>query len=403
MRFTKRQKRRLMQKRGHSRVLYYLAIATMLVLCAIPGAQAWSNGGYSSNPANPDYGTHDWIADAAMQMQTKDVAFLKTTFHASFLLGTEAPDNPHYIGDSGNHHVYYFSNGDLQDDACAVRASAIYSSAVQYLKGQDYELAAFETGVMAHYISDVGVFGHTMGSSTDWGSENHHSDYEGEMNSIVSSLAFPIDISLGNKSARNATLELAENITFGEGAIMSNVWMDANYDWTNSVFEASAMASLYASVAAVAAAINHLMVEAAPSPLIPLPEVPQPPASLTASVEGSHVVLTWALPPSDGGAAITGYEIYRGTNPDIPSHMASVSGTANSWNDESVEKGKTYYYWVVAENSVGPSGMSQVVSVTVPGDPSSLVLPIAVSSISIALASGGVLLWLRKKRGKPLS
>lgn len=26
----------------------------------------WSNGGYSADPANPDYGTHDWIAEHAL-------------------------------------------------------------------------------------------------------------------------------------------------------------------------------------------------------------------------------------------------------------------------------------------------------------------------------------------------
>jgi hypothetical protein len=27
---------------------------------------AWSNGGYSADPSNPDYGTHDWIAQHAL-------------------------------------------------------------------------------------------------------------------------------------------------------------------------------------------------------------------------------------------------------------------------------------------------------------------------------------------------
>ncbi|MCS7114741.1 MAG: hypothetical protein N0A00_05010 [Candidatus Bathyarchaeota archaeon] len=29
-------------------------------------AYAWSNGGYSSNSLEPDYGTHDWIAEHAL-------------------------------------------------------------------------------------------------------------------------------------------------------------------------------------------------------------------------------------------------------------------------------------------------------------------------------------------------
>jgi len=27
---------------------------------------AWSNGGFSADPSNPDYGTHDWIAQHAL-------------------------------------------------------------------------------------------------------------------------------------------------------------------------------------------------------------------------------------------------------------------------------------------------------------------------------------------------
>jgi hypothetical protein len=33
-------------------------------------------------------------------------------------------------------------------------------------------------GTMIHYIADVAVFGHVMGSKTLWKTEVHHSDYE---------------------------------------------------------------------------------------------------------------------------------------------------------------------------------------------------------------------------------
>jgi hypothetical protein len=47
--------------------------------------------------------------------------------------------------------------------------------------------------------------------------------------------------------------------------------------------------------------------------------------------------------------------------------------------------------------------LSQVTSVIVPEKASSLTLQIALSAISIAIASGGVLLWRRRTRGAPLS
>jgi len=234
-------------------------LAGMIVL---PGAQAWGNGGYSADPSNPDYGMHDWIAEKALDMQSLDATFLKTTYHTEYLYGTEWPDNTSNIGDAFNHHVYYFATGVLQDDISAVRAQAMYNQALTYPASSDYRNAAYYIGAMTHYVADVGVFGHTMGAATDWGAEVHHSDYETWFNSNIGSLTTPTGISLFDFDARSATLSLAFNITFGVGPIKANIWMDANYNWADSVFKSSALASLNESVEAVAAALNHLLIEA---------------------------------------------------------------------------------------------------------------------------------------------
>jgi hypothetical protein len=86
---------------------------------------------------------------------------------------------------------------------------------------------------------------------------------------MTSSLEPPTGMSLLDKDAYNATLDLAKDITFGKGVIMPNEWMETNYDWADSVFVASAMASLYGSVASVASVINHLLIEAN----MPIPEL----------------------------------------------------------------------------------------------------------------------------------
>jgi len=381
-----------------SRVLHLVAVLACLTMSS-PSAAAWSNGGYSADQNNPDYGTHDWIADMALSLQTLNATFLTSTYHAHFLLGTEAPDNPAFIGDTTNHHVYYYSAHELQDDICAVRASQIYELALGYLNAGEYRDAAFDIGVLAHYAADPGVFGHTMGAYTDWGAEAHHSDYENEIESMLSTLPQPTGVTLGNLDAYTATLQLGRTITFGDGDIQSNVWMDDNYAWSNETFVASAMASLHASVAAVAAVMNHLFVEANQTESPPLPEVPQPPSSFAATLNGSSVVLTWTPPSDDGGAAIVGYELYRGSSPENPSHLANVSGNTFTWIDQSVERGKTYYYWIVSVNSVGSSDMIRMASATVPRNSDSLALSIVVSTISIALtATGGALLWRRKRR-----
>lgn len=376
-----------------------LALGCMTLM--LPPAAAWGNGGYSSDQSNPDYGTHDWIAEAALAMQTRDVTFLRTTYHSEFLLGTEAPDNPAYIGDTTKHHVYFHASHQLQDDICAVRASEIYEIALGYLLAGDRHSAAFDIGVLAHYVSDPGVFGHTMGTYTDWGSEKHHSDYEDEFESMIGSLSPPAGLPLGDSGAYDATLNLGERITFGEGVIQANTWMDTNYSWADGTFVASATASLNESVATVAAVINHLMIEA--YPLSSPPQVPQPPGHLAASVEGSNVVLTWSSPLSDGGASLTNYSIYRGIDPLSPSYLTSVSSSTFSWTDESPERGRTNYYWVAAENSAGLGDLSQVAYATVPKKTDSLTLPIVLSAISITIASGAVLLWRRRIRGAPLS
>jgi hypothetical protein len=375
-----------------------------LVACVTPGVQAWSNGGYSADPSNPDYGTHDWIADKALTLQVRDVSYISSTYHSRYLLGTEAPDNPDYIGDSTNHHVYYYSRGAVQDDKSAVRASQMYAAALAHMEGSDYYNAAYEIGAMAHYVADVGVFGHTMGVATDWGAETHHSDYENGIESILDTLASPAGIQLGDKDARSATLDLAEETTFGQGDMKSNVWMDANYDWSNTIFMASALSSLNRSVAAVAATINHLMIEAdsisPPQPVSP-PQAPQPPSSLNASLVDYHVTLTWSPPASDGGATITGYTVLRGTGSGGDIIATNVPATSCIWIDESVEKGKSYDYWVLAENSAGLSDRSQPASVTIPGDTSSFGVSIAlVTTIMVALATGVALLWRRTARSE---
>lgn len=245
-----------------------LAIAmvfTVALAFAFPGCRAWGNGGYSEDQSNPDYGTHDWISDRAIELVTGDKTFLSTTFHSSFLLGTESPDNPRMIGDTWNHHVYYNRSGLVTEDNAARRARETASAARSLMTAGDFELAAYYIGAMSHYIADVGVFAHTMGSDTTWGEEKHHADYEAEMGNRIFSLAPPPRTSITAKDPYEAALDLAAQTTFGRGDIKPNEWMDNNYDWSDDVFVESAYASIYASVYAVASAVQYLLQEP-PSP-----------------------------------------------------------------------------------------------------------------------------------------
>jgi len=394
--------------RSRPTALFLAALAVISILCSIPGAQGWGNGGYSSDPQNPDYGTHDWIADMALSIQTRDVTFLSVTYHSKYLLGTEAPDNPEYFGDSSYHHVYYHSDGSLQDDKSADRAYEMYQSALDYLTRADNEMAAYYIGAMSHYISDVAVFGHTMGSGTDWGSEIHHSDYESAFESIIGSLELPPGIALENLPAYDATVNLARDITFGKGDIKPNVWMDANYLWTDPEFEASAMASLYAAVEAVAAVINHLLIEYSfqiepDQPPISMQEKPQPPRLLSATLQEAEILINWSPPVDDGGSPVYSYLVYRSTDTSNFSQVAALNGSVLGWTDNGIQQGKTYIYKMRARNDIGLSDFSNTVSVAVPisdrnsSEDSSTVLQIAIPSATIAICVGGFFFWRKRK------
>src|SRR5207249_19888 len=108
------------------------------------------------------------------------------------------------------------------------------------------------------------------------------------------------------------------------------------------------------------------------------PVAPSAPQSLAATVASGSVSLTWAPPASNGGAAITGYNVYRGTSPGGESATpiaANVSATG--FTDTSAVNGTTYYYTVAAVNAAGVSPPSSEASATpqatVPAAPSRLV------------------------------
>jgi hypothetical protein len=99
--------------------------STLLFTSYFKTANAWSNGGYSTDPTQPVYGTHDWIAQHALDwLPTNEKQYITNNL-AAYLYGTELPDNSNasaigHIGDTSKHHIYFHSNGALQDDAAAV-------------------------------------------------------------------------------------------------------------------------------------------------------------------------------------------------------------------------------------------------------------------------------------------
>ena len=93
---------------------------------------------------------------------------------------------------------------------------------------------------------------------------------------------------------------------------------------------------------------------------------PGPPTLTTAALDTTGVTLSWTTPGSNGGSAITGYRLYRGTSSGQETLLATV-GVQMSYTDTTVSNGATYYYEVTAVNAVGESARSNELSVKVTG------------------------------------
>ncbi|MDQ2810758.1 MAG: fibronectin type III domain-containing protein [Actinomycetota bacterium] len=85
---------------------------------------------------------------------------------------------------------------------------------------------------------------------------------------------------------------------------------------------------------------------------------PGPPTGLAATPGHGQVILSWTAPASDGGAAISGYLIYRGTSPGAES-ATPVNGSpvsATSYPVTGLANGTTYYFKVAAINAAKHQG-----------------------------------------------
>jgi hypothetical protein len=98
--------------------------------------------------------------------------------------------------------------------------------------------------------------------------------------------------------------------------------------------------------------------EVAPQTL-PDRTAPGPPA-LNHAISGMNSVrLAWSA-ASNGGSAISGYRIYRGTQPGGENLVRPVAtvGDMLSYTDSTASFGFTYYYKVSAVNVVGEGALS---------------------------------------------
>jgi len=95
---------------------------------------------------------------------------------------------------------------------------------------------------------------------------------------------------------------------------------------------------------------------------------PSAPASITVAAAPGRLSIFF---PANPEADIAGYNIYRSTEPDLPmdkwNKLNPALLTRTTFQDEKVESGKRYYYYLTAVDQAGNvSAPSEVVSETVP-------------------------------------
>ncbi len=104
------------------------------------------------------------------------------------------------------------------------------------------------------------------------------------------------------------------------------------------------------STPTVQTASQNLSIIVSPASTATVPSAPQNVAA--SGAKGKGVQLTWRAPVNDGGSAITGYIVYRGTTSGGESPLATL-GVVTSYKDTSTTRGVRYYYQVAAVNSAG--------------------------------------------------
>ena len=104
--------------------------------------------------------------------------------------------------------------------------------------------------------------------------------------------------------------------------------------------------------------------------------VPTAPGELQSTGGDGKIALAWPAPALDGGSAITGWKICRGTSPGGETLYDTIGIATLPYNDTDVAWGVTYYYKISAVNAVGDSPLSvedsATPTATAPGLPGDL-------------------------------
>ena len=137
-------------------------------------------------------------------------------------------------------------------------------------------------------------------------------------------------------------------------------------------------------------AVNRLD-ESGPSNAVKAVPVGAPvaPAGLAATPGDGQVTLSWDKPASDGGSAVTGYNVSYATSADFTGATQIHGGTGTAMTVTDLVNGSTYYFRVTAVNQFGESGPSdpvKAVPVGAPGAPAGLAATPGDGQVTLAWA-----------------
>ncbi|HME52518.1 MAG TPA: fibronectin type III domain-containing protein [Candidatus Lokiarchaeia archaeon] len=124
--------------------------------------------------------------------------------------------------------------------------------------------------------------------------------------------------------------------------------------------------------------------------------LPSSPRNLQATAGNGQVTLSWQAPANNGGSAIMGYKIYRGSSTGDETYLSTIANVT-TYMDKNVTNGQTYYYKISAVNGAGEGIQSSEASATL--STTNIMLFIIVAVIAgIAIVSIVTVVSVHKKK-----